>query len=237
MMSRPRLAGGRPCAAACRSHCCIVRQVCMCFDAGRPACTPPTSPCTLCKRGPWPSLQLPVPSSGEQLCNTSSFSHPPHEPAPSNVGAKWQGDPLDPGSPATPCRPARADLVATVGETFGDAAIRRMRDRMRGDPDGRRILAERPHITVRRAARWAEHRSARHSLCPHAANACSDKTKPRLILGQRTELGTRLGLLLLQGDTVAPCWDMPPGTFGGEYARFMGSRGFQADDRPPVRCD
>ena len=28
---------------------------------------------------------------------------------------------------------------------------------------------------------------------------------------------------------------MPPGTFGHAYAQFMGSRNFQADDRPAVR--
>jgi len=34
---------------------------------------------------------------------------------------------------------------------------------------------------------------------------------------------------------VAHCWDLPPSTFGGAYASFMGARNFQADDRPPVR--
>ena len=26
-------------------------------------------------------------------------------------------------------------------------------------------------------------------------------------------------------------WDLPPSTFGGAYAKFMGDRNFQADDR------
>ena len=47
-------------------------------------------------------------------------------------------------------RPARGDLVAVVGEAWGAAAARGMRDRMRADPEGRRILAERPRVTVRR---------------------------------------------------------------------------------------
>ena len=34
---------------------------------------------------------------------------------------------------------------------------------------------------------------------------------------------------------VARCWDLPPTTFGGAYAQFMGERGFRADERPAVR--
>eukprot|EP00879_Flechtneria_rotunda_P025921 GHRR01027580.1.p2 GENE.GHRR01027580.1~~GHRR01027580.1.p2 ORF type:complete len:159 (+),score=26.80 GHRR01027580.1:240-716(+) len=80
--------------------------------------------------------------------------------------------------------PARADLVAAVGETFGNAAIRNMAARMQASPTGRQILAERPRIT---------------------------------------------------DAAVAHCWDLPPTTFGGAYAQFMGVRGFKADDRPAVR--
>ena len=36
---------------------------------------------------------------------------------------------------------------------------------------------------------------------------------------------------------MARCWGMPSHTFGAAYARFMGDRNFQADDRPPVRCE
>jgi len=36
-------------------------------------------------------------------------------------------------------------------------------------------------------------------------------------------------------EAVARCWELPPHTFGGAYAAFMGQRGFRADDRPPVR--
>lgn len=49
---------------------------------------------------------------------------------------------------ATACRPARGDLVAVVGETFGDAAVRSMAARMRASPTGQQILADRPRITV-----------------------------------------------------------------------------------------
>ncbi|KAK9107764.1 hypothetical protein Syun_023775 [Stephania yunnanensis] len=34
---------------------------------------------------------------------------------------------------------------------------------------------------------------------------------------------------------VGHVWDLPENTFGGAYARFMGSRDFSPDDRPPVR--
>ncbi|KAG1664273.1 hypothetical protein FOA52_009775 [Chlamydomonas sp. UWO 241] len=81
-------------------------------------------------------------------------------------------------------RPQRADLVGTVAETSGVYAIRQLRDRMAADPEGRKVLEDRPRIT----------------------NA-----------------------------SVAHCWDLPPSTFGGAYAEFMGNRNFQADDRPPVR--
>lgn len=46
-----------------------------------------------------------------------------------------------------------------------------------------------------------------------------------------------VGLLApcVQDAAVAHCWDLPPHTFGGAYAQFMGARGFRADDRPVVR--
>ncbi|XP_059317171.1 ubiquinone biosynthesis protein COQ4 homolog, mitochondrial isoform X5 [Lycium ferocissimum] len=34
---------------------------------------------------------------------------------------------------------------------------------------------------------------------------------------------------------VGHAWDLPDNTFGAAYARFMGSRNFSPDDRPPVR--
>ncbi|KAK1552357.1 hypothetical protein Q3G72_015289 [Acer saccharum] len=34
---------------------------------------------------------------------------------------------------------------------------------------------------------------------------------------------------------VGHAWDLQPNTFGAAYARFMGSRNFSPDDRPPVR--
>jgi hypothetical protein len=51
-------------------------------------------------------------------------------------------------------RPQRADLVAVVGETWGESAFSAMRDRMRADPVGRRILEDRPLVTVRGWGGW-----------------------------------------------------------------------------------
>ncbi|KAL6002446.1 hypothetical protein ACLOJK_034378 [Asimina triloba] len=35
--------------------------------------------------------------------------------------------------------------------------------------------------------------------------------------------------------SVGHAWDLPEGTFGAAYAKFMGSRNFSPNDRPPVR--
>ncbi|GAB2282052.1 hypothetical protein Dimus_016609, partial [Dionaea muscipula] len=34
---------------------------------------------------------------------------------------------------------------------------------------------------------------------------------------------------------VGHAWDLPPYTYGEAYVKFMGSRNFSPDDRPPVR--
>ncbi|CAN6848613.1 unnamed protein product [Brassica oleracea var. botrytis] len=36
-------------------------------------------------------------------------------------------------------------------------------------------------------------------------------------------------------EQVSHAWDLPDNTFGAAYAKFMGSRNFSPDDRPPVR--
>ncbi|KAI7845489.1 hypothetical protein COHA_001036 [Chlorella ohadii] len=54
---------------------------------------------------------------------------------------------------------------------------------------------------------------------------------------RRSEVGRQIlaDRPMITDDVVAPCWDMPEHTFGGAYARFMGSRGFLASGRPPCR--
>ncbi|XP_046906967.1 ubiquinone biosynthesis protein COQ4 homolog, mitochondrial isoform X1 [Hypomesus transpacificus] len=44
--------------------------------------------------------------------------------------------------------PYRHDMVAVLGETTGHLALLRLRDRMRGDPEGCTILTERPRIRL-----------------------------------------------------------------------------------------
>ena len=46
--------------------------------------------------------------------------------------------------------PARADLVAALGETTGEAAFKAVRERMRRTESGRELLRLRPRITVSR---------------------------------------------------------------------------------------
>ena len=46
---------------------------------------------------------------------------------------------------------------------------------------------------------------------------------------------TVLTVALLQNKAVAHAFDLPEGTFGHAYAKFMGDRNFTAGDRPPVR--
>ncbi|KAL3691883.1 hypothetical protein R1sor_005534 [Riccia sorocarpa] len=70
----------------------------------------------------------------------------------------WQGAsvPLNPWQQAAVAvgaavgaalNPARADLVAAVGETTGGLAYQRMLERMKRSPEGQRVLADRPRVT------------------------------------------------------------------------------------------
>lgn len=80
--------------------------------------------------------------------------------------------------------PARADLIAALGETTGKLAFQNLLDRMKRSHEGRLILQERPRVI---------------------------------------------------SSAVGHAWDLPENTFGAAYAKFMGSRNFSPDDRPPVR--
>ncbi|KAG6557578.1 hypothetical protein Mapa_000854 [Marchantia paleacea] len=70
----------------------------------------------------------------------------------------WQGArvPLNPWQQAAVAvgsavgaalNPARADLVAALGETTGGPAFQRILKKMRSSPEGRRVLADRPRVT------------------------------------------------------------------------------------------
>lgn len=71
------------------------------------------------------------------------------------------------------------------------------------------------------------HDLARQRFCAPSRDVCASPWPPIL-----TCPAFAAGL---QDKVVAPCWDMPEHTFGGQYARFMGSRGFLASGRPPCR--
>ena len=90
---------------------------------------------------------------------------------------------------------------------------------MQTSTTGRQILQDRPKVTVSRLLRrcHAEHFSG--ACMGHSAQYSMEAESPDA----------------MQNASVAHAWDMPPGTFGHAYAQFMGSRNFQADDRPPVR--
>ena len=48
---------------------------------------------------------------------------------------------------------------------------------------------------------------------------------------QHTQAYLTLMVHMLQNSSVEHAWALPPSTFGGAYAKFMGDRNFQADDR------
>lgn len=78
-------------------------------------------------------------------------------------------------------------------------------------------------------------------ICPSAAAASAAAGAAALCAAPRSQCRCcsppcRFTLVPKQDEVVAPCWDMPEHTFGGAYARFMGTRGFLASGRPPCRC-
>ncbi|KAF9571090.1 Ubiquinone biosynthesis protein [Mortierella alpina] len=81
--------------------------------------------------------------------------------------------------------PLRGDMVAALGETTGEMFLSRIRDQMLQDPEGRRILRERPKITSE----------------------------------------------TMQLDKLR---QLPDGTFGREYVRFLDDQQVSPDTREPV---
>ncbi|KAF9539485.1 Ubiquinone biosynthesis protein [Mortierella hygrophila] len=81
--------------------------------------------------------------------------------------------------------PLRGDMVAALGETTSGIFLNRIRDQMLQDPEGRRILRERPVITSE----------------------------------------------TMQLDTLR---QLPDGTFGREYVRFLDDQQVSPDTREPV---
>lgn len=135
-----------------------------------------------------PSLTIPTTLASLRNHPLSSISNGNHAHANSPTIAPlkpWQKAAVALGSAVGALfNPARADLVAALGETTGSLAFHSMLSRMKLSSEGRRILAARPRVT---------------------------------------------------SASVGHAWDLPENTFGAAYARFMGSRNFSPDDRPPVR--
>jgi hypothetical protein len=79
----------------------------------------------------------------------------------------------------------------------------------------------------------------RHSAYPHHHLCHHDGCLAAAVALLATKLGcfTKRPAFahVLQDAAVGHCWELPPHTFGGSYAAFMGQRGFYADDRPVVR--
>ncbi|WOK92816.1 ubiquinone biosynthesis protein [Canna indica] len=56
----------------------------------------------------------------------------------------------------------------------------------------------------------------------------------RVLKQMRNSREGRSGHARVISAQVSHAWDLPENTFGSAYARFMGSRNFYPDDRPPV---
>ncbi|KAI3858956.1 hypothetical protein MKW98_028689, partial [Papaver atlanticum] len=144
--------------------------------------------------------------------------------------------------------PSRADLIAALGETTGKPAFERVLERMKNNPEGRAsflTLCGDSLFHVGFNGRILGALSERLSLNDTVVGLDFQKTlndgRPLYYLVSFT--GPRylfLRLLLLErprviSPNVGHAWDLPENTFGAAYARFMGSRNFSPDDRPPVR--
>eukprot|EP00897_Mesotaenium_endlicherianum_P010232 jgi/Mesen1/9237/ME000006S09237 len=133
----------------------------------------------------------------------SGASRDVYSPVPT---ASWQKAAIAIGSAiGALANPARADLVAALGETTGGVAFRRMRQRMLVNSEGQEVLRDRPRVTSESVTRHLSERP-RDSSSPGGPGPGPDSS-PSLA-----------GV-----------------SFGEAYARFMAERNFSADERPAVR--
>ncbi|XP_059625021.1 ubiquinone biosynthesis protein COQ4 homolog, mitochondrial-like isoform X1 [Cornus florida] len=106
--------------------------------------------------------------------------------------------------------PRRADLIAALGETTGKPAFERVLQRMKNSPEGRASGKAVPNPNFSKEGQGFK---------PQCRYECA------ILLERPRIISTKVG----------HAWDLPENTFGAAYARFMGSRNFSPDDRPPVR--
>jgi ubiquinone biosynthesis protein COQ4 len=104
--------------------------------------------------------------------------------------------------------PTRADAVAAVGELTGPVALQRLLEHMRSDPDGQRILHERPIVSK--------------DTIPYDALVASSSA------GATPPISSADGRALDSSSSSGI-------TFGQAYGSYLATNGFDPDGRDPVR--
>jgi hypothetical protein len=98
--------------------------------------------------------------------------------------------------------PARADLVADLGDATGAPALEWMRRRMRESETGRLVLAERPRVAALAELDRMEVSPPRPTFVSHNYNPTSSLASPTIMMlghaARNVEDGGRLGWRILQ---------------------------------------
>ncbi len=188
---------------------------------------------------------------------TKPFSASPLSSSSSSTSASTTSSPLNPGHvPTTPLtkgfvaafsavkalqNPHRADMVAALGDATSGPALRRLRDKMVEDAEGRAILSDRPLVTrASVSAALAEQgiivsldgglsflaREAAPADDDDDSDSDPDADSESVSSSSSSSSSTFSSSSLGVGDDV---------TFGEAYARFMGEHGFDPDHRDAVR--
>ncbi|KAK2967790.1 hypothetical protein RJ640_008010 [Escallonia rubra] len=130
--------------------------------------------------------------------------------------------------------PRRADLIAALGETTGKPAFERVLARMKSSPEGRVSLVfisfsdanTKAYMILPLMAVFVLGLSENHILSAIAYASPTATALSQAVLLERPRVISA---------NVGHAWDLPENSFGAAYAKFMGSRNFSPDDRPPVR--
>ncbi|RXM30162.1 Ubiquinone biosynthesis protein COQ4-like, mitochondrial, partial [Acipenser ruthenus] len=122
--------------------------------------------------------------------------------------------------------PYRHDMVAVLGETTGELALRRLRDRMRGDPEGYQILQYVPSGE----GGGAVPDPAVRPVWGEVGGGIPDPAVQYIPSGERERPRIRVSTLDLER-----LGTMPDGSFGREYLRFLDENGVTPDSRADVK--